>query len=675
MASTYPNAKLEDASGPASRSLPWMSLLVLATGIVVAVCARAQTNSGGTDLSFEQLTSMEVNGVSKAAERVLDAPAAVTVITTEEIRHFGFRTLADVLNTAPGFFTYSDRAYSYVGIRGFAPIESYNSRVLLLIDGVPTNDSIYQQALLGYEGIIDLTLVDRIEIIPGPSSSIYGNNAFLGVINVILKNPSQVNSGAQAWIGAGVEHGASATYSGSDGADTHYLLQVTGSGAQGLDVVYDPQPGLPQGARVSGMDGTDISRAFAKIIHDNLQVDLAFSERRQHSGYGLYGDVIGDPRSWVRDGESFADLQYEGSLSQATDYVLRLTAAEYRYDTDTVDTYPNIGALPGFLPAVGDWFDAEATATHHFSATNRLVFGSEVRRNLREEMTFSNDLQGTFLRASNADTLAGIYAQSDIDWSAQWATSIGVRDDANSGQANRVSPRLAILWKPTATQAFKLLSGSAYREPSFFEKFFAQAPLNLPNLGLVPERVHTLDLNYENQFSAASRLSLTVFRYRTTDLISENVVNPVLGTVQYQNDSSAQARGFDLSLEGRVLSDLRARISTEYSFAYDAAGNWEQNSPLWSGRLGLDQGLPSDLRIGAEALFEGRRLAIDNTPLPAVVVANCTLSRAPRPGSLDFSLGVYNFFGRNYAQPVAGWQGDSVNQLGRNWRATIGISF
>ena len=648
---------------------------MLGVAIVAAHCVRAQTATGGTDLSFDQLTSMEVSGVSKAAERVLDAPAAVTVITGEEIRHFGFRTLADVLNTAPGFFTYSDRAYSFVGIRGFAPIESYNSRVLLLIDGVPSNDSIYQQAMLGYEGIIDLTLVDRIEIIPGPSSSVYGNNAFLGVINVILKNPSQVTSGAQAWVGAGVEHGASATYSGGDGADTHYLLQVTGSGAEGLDVVFNPQPGLPQGARVSGMDGTDVTRAFAKIIHDNLRVNLGFSERRQHSGYGLYGDVIGDPRSWVRDGESFADLHYEGSWNEATDYVLRATVAEYRYDTDTVDTYPNIGALPGYLPAVGDWFDVEATGTHHFSASNRLVFGTEVRRNQREEMTFTNDLQGTFLRVSNADTLAGIYAQSDIDWSAQWASSLGLRDDANSGQTNRVSPRVAILWKPTATQAFKLLSGSAYREPSFFERFFAQPPLNLPNLNLVPERIRTLDLDYENQLNSASRLSLTVFQYRTMGLISENLVNPALGTVQFQNASSDQARGFDLSLESRMLSDLRVRLSTEYAFAYDAQDNWEQNSPLWTGRLGLDQSLPTNLRVGAEALFEGRRLAIDNTALPAVVVANCTLSRAPHPGALDFSVGIYNLFGRNYAQPVAAWQGDSVNQLGRNWRVTAGYTF
>lgn len=675
MANSRTKPTLIGGSCAGRRYLIWLGTVFFAAALSAGNSAHAQTGSSGADLSFDQLTSIEVSGVSKAAERVLDAPAAVTVITGEEIRNFGFRTLADVLNTAPGFFTYSDRAYSYVGIRGFAPIESYNSRVLLLIDGVPTNDSVYQQAMIGYEAIIDLTLVDRIEIIPGPSSSVYGNNAFLGVINVILKNPSQVNSSAQAWLGAGVEHGTSLTYSGGDGADTHYLLQVTGSGSEGLDVVFNPQPGLPQGARVSGMDGTDVTRAFAKIIHENFRVDLAFSERRQHTGYGLYGDVIGDPRSWVRDGESFADLHYEGSFDETTDYVLRATAAEYRYDTDTVDSYPNIGALPGFLPAVGDWFDAEATGTHHFSATNRLVFGSEVRRNQREEMTFTNDLQGTFLRVSNADTLAGIYAQSDIDWSAQWATSLGLRDDANSGQANRVSPRVAILWKPTATQAFKLLSGSAYREPSFFERFFAQPPLNLPNLNLVPERVRTLDLNYENQISATSRLSLTVFRYRTIDLISENVVNPALGSVQYQNNSSEQARGFDLLLEGRVLADLRARLSTEYAFAYDAAGNWEQNSPLWTGRLGMDQGLPADLRVGAEALFEGRRLAIDNTALPAVVVANCTLSRAPHPGRVDFSLGVYNLFGRNYAQPVAAWQGDSVNQLGRNWRATVGYSF
>ena len=674
-------AALPSGEGRAGSRLRTL-LCCIALGALSAGAPPARAAGAGADFSFEQLASMEVSGISKSAERVIDAPAAVTVISGSEIRDFGFRTIADILNAAPGFFTYSDRAYSYVGVRGFAPIESYNSRILLLVDGFPSNDGVYQQALIGSEGIVDLDLIDRVEIIPGPSSSVYGTNAFLGVVNIILKGPSGVSPNVRVWAGSGAERGASAAYSGGLSDDTHYLLQASGYGSNGLDIVFAPQPAFPAGARLSGLDGSDDSRVFAKLTSGNLRLNLGFSDRRQASGFGLYGDVIGDPRSFVADSIRFGDLHYEGALGESTDYVLRASAAEYRYDTDTVDAYPpNYPAVPGFAPMVSDWVDAEATATHHVSADNRLIFGLQARRDLREDIAYSNDIQGTFLQTSNADTRAGIYAQSDIDWSEHWATSAGLRLDADTGQPVRVDPRVALLWKPTPEQALKLMWGTAFRDPSFFETNFqqpaviaGQPALNLPNPRLASERLHTLDLNYVLQLGAANNLSVTAFRYAAADLISEVVVNPA-GTLQYQNSSYAQARGADLALDSRLLPDLRARLSAEYADARDANGNWEQNSPHWTARLGLDQRLPADWQLAGEGLFEGRRLAIDNSSLPDVLLANVTLSSPLGAGRPNVSLGVYNLFDRQYGQPVAGWAGDNVNQPARTWRITVGYVF
>lgn len=668
----------------ASRSLArpavhWHVRIFALAGMLALAHAAHAENGDVSELSFEQLTSMEVSGVSKSAERALDAPAAVTVVTAAEIRAYGMRTLADVLAAAPGFLTYSDRMQSYVGVRGFAPVDGFNSRVLLLIDGFPANDTIYQQALIGNEGIVDIDLVDRVEIIPGPSSSVYGTNAFLGVINVVLKTPSQQASGAQAWAGSGSERGATATLSASAGGDTRYLLQATASGAQGLDVVLPSQAGLPGGARVADADGTDVARAFAKIVSGNLRVNLGFSDRRQGTGYGQFGDVIGDTRSWVRDGTSFADARYEGTAGSATDYSLRASVAEYRHDAMIVDPYPpGLGlppTLPGFLPAVGDWLDVEATATHHFSAQNRLVVGTELRRDWREQMSYTNDVQGTFLDASHSASLGGIYAQSDVDWSAQFATSIGLRDDEDSGQPNRLSPRFAIIWKPTSWQSLKLMAGSAFRDPAFWEEYFAQPPLNLPNTHLRPEHLRTLDLQYQAQLSAATSASLTLFRYRATDLIDEELVNPAFGTLQFLNASTASARGGDLAVDARLLPTLRARLSTEYVYANDAYGNWEPNSPLWTGRLGIDGTLPYEWHLAAETLYEARRQALDGNVLPAALLANLSLSSPQRPGQPDFAVGLYNLFDRTVLQPVAGWQVDSVQQPGRTWRVTVGYRF
>ncbi len=125
------------------------------------------------------------------------------MVTAEEIRGFGWRTLAELLNGVRGVFTYTDRAYGYIGVRGFAPVGDYNTRVLLLIDGYRANDNVYDQAPIGREGLIDLDLIERVEVIRGPASSVYGTSAFFGVINIVTRSASSMTSGAQLLAGSG----------------------------------------------------------------------------------------------------------------------------------------------------------------------------------------------------------------------------------------------------------------------------------------------------------------------------------------------------------------------------------------------------------------------------------------------------------------------------------------
>jgi outer membrane receptor protein involved in Fe transport len=110
-------------------------------------------------------------------------------------------------------------------------------------------------------------------------------------------------------------------------------------------------------------------------------------------------------------------------------------------------------------------------------------------------------------------------------------------------------------------------------------------------------------------------------------------------------------------------------------FADDASGNWVQNAPKWSGRLGLERAIADSWTVAAEELFSSQRLAIDNTAIPGYALSNFTLTRRPHAGRVDCSFSLYNAFNRAYAQPVAGWAGDRVDALGRTWRAAVGYSF
>src|ERR1700737_269716 len=151
-------------------------------------------NKGDTpnllDMSLEDLMSIEIDSVYGASgfmQKVTEAPASVTIITSEEIQRYGYRTLADILRSVRGFYVSNDRNYSYLGVRGYGLPGDYNSRITLLIDGHRLNDNIFDGALIGTEFPIDVDLIDRVEVIRGPNSSLYVASAFLGVINVITK--------------------------------------------------------------------------------------------------------------------------------------------------------------------------------------------------------------------------------------------------------------------------------------------------------------------------------------------------------------------------------------------------------------------------------------------------------------------------------------------------------
>ena len=127
-----------------------------------------------------------VNAASKFNQKETSAPSYVTVITADEIQKYGYRTLADILESVPGFYVTSDRNYSYLGVRGFNRSD-YNDRVLLLIDGHRLNDPVYGEALIGTEFPMDVDLIQQVEVIRGPGSALYGTNAFFAVINVITR--------------------------------------------------------------------------------------------------------------------------------------------------------------------------------------------------------------------------------------------------------------------------------------------------------------------------------------------------------------------------------------------------------------------------------------------------------------------------------------------------------
>ncbi len=228
--------------------------------VMLAVPSAVSAQSSLPDLSLEDLMKLDggqVYGASERLQPVLEAPASVSFITAEEIARFGYRTLADILRGVRGMYVVNDRNYSLLGTRGFALPGDYNSRILLLVNGHRVNDNIYGQAEIGAEFGLDPAIVERVEIIRGPASSLYGDSAFFGVVNVITRTGSSLGGGSATVetgtmgsrlvrgtvvhrFAAGVDLALSGTYECNNGVGTLYFpafdTPATNNGlAEGLD--------------------------------------------------------------------------------------------------------------------------------------------------------------------------------------------------------------------------------------------------------------------------------------------------------------------------------------------------------------------------------------------------------------------------------------------------------
>ena len=285
-----------------------------------------------TSLSVEELLGLKVYSASRHLENSQEAPAAVTILTADQIATYGWRTLADALNSARGFYVHYDRNYAYLGVRGFRKSDDYCSRVLLMIDGHRVNENVYGSGFVGTDFPLDMDLIDRIEIVRGPSSSMYGTNALFGVINVITRKPrgpaletsSDFSSfnGRTGRLTAEVKNpGFSALFSGS-------LYRSNGP----TDLYYNEfdSPATNNGI-AHNIDGDRFAHAFGDVQFGNFQVQGLFGSRLKIIPTASFGTNFNDPGSRTTDTRGYLDVSYHRTFASSTDLDLRAYYDSYNY--------------------------------------------------------------------------------------------------------------------------------------------------------------------------------------------------------------------------------------------------------------------------------------------------------------------------------------------------------
>lgn len=562
---TLPLSEMGKPAANASRRIAHRAWLFPIVVLLAATNAAAQVDVVHlANATTEELMNIPVTTATRTTEALVDAPARMQVITAEEIRRRGYRSLSDVLRDLPDFKVdiAGDQDYptelTVQGTRGA-------SRLIVLLDGIrissPTNEPL--PILANYP----VHTAQQIEILYGPASAVYGADAFSGVINIISRRGAESEglsvSTSLGQHGLYNQTGSFGTTLGSFGT-----LLIAGQ------YLYDGQPDLSRfypedfkglsGQRTGTFDtifgpmtsnrpvspGYDIPVSAysvqASLDTDALRLTL-FANRARVPTSPAY-----TPDNAVYNDAAFNDnrlLVVAGSHVRSIGRVTSTSNVTFsRHELHPESGYWNVfsSMKKSYKYAFGSMLKLEEHLTWKAARTVTLATGASVERVFAIPQTadlnapiVSRDVSGTILDTNIPDSFvklwdsnAGTYGQLQYAATPGLGVTLGIRSDYNTRYGWTANPRAGLVAKLARRTTLKLLYGTAYLAPSPYESYahygsfystdggatYASAYWHLPNPDLEPQKKKTVEANLLQAIGPSVVVSGSAFYSRLTDL-------------------------------------------------------------------------------------------------------------------------------------------------------------
>ena len=630
-------------------------------------------------MSLEQLMQMRIDtvyGASKYEQKVTRAPASVTILTADDIGRFGYRTLAEALRSIRGLYVSDDRNYSYLGTRGFLRPGDYNSRILLLVDGHRINEGVFDSAYFGRDAPVSVDMIERIEFVRGPSSSIYGSSAFFGIVNVVLKQAKEID-GASVSAAAGSLGTHEGTFqlghTAANGVES--TLAASWFESHGHRSLYFPEfdPAISADARAADggiardRDGEHAVGVTGSLARGSLRLAGGFYSRRKEVPTASFDTSFNEAEETI-DERSYLDATWDAALAPDLRVLGRVAYDRYTYRGD----YPFDGLPLNRDDTVAESVSTEWQLTSMLAGGHRLIAGLELRDNLEQRQLNYDEAQPRVYVVNDRRSTSngGLYVQGEFRVSNLLLLNAGLRYDYYFDSfGGTLNPRLGAIFSPTARTTFKLLYGEAFRAPNAYERFYY--PTNLTTQTLEPEDIRTYEGVFEQYIGDGDRLSVSVYRYDVNDLITQLV--DAQGELYFDNVARVSAHGAEVEFERKYDNGALVRASYAWQKTRNPdTGAQLSSSPRHLARLNVALAIGARASLGTELQYEGSVRTLAGNTAGDYLLANLSVQTKPRQNGLQFQAGIYNVFDTRYAYPGAeDHLQDTIAQDGRTFRIKI----
>lgn len=584
----YKKKKFKDKSKPKGgfkmvkkQLFPLVGILVLAFlfsfTLTPPLYAQEQESEDVMDMDLEDLLNVEITTAGKQAEKISEIPASVVVVTRADIEKYGYQDLTEVLENIPGLYYVDDYWFGKkFGVRGFWSVVPQRN-LAILVNNIPQLE--FSWGSRPFTNInVAVEAIDRIEVVRGPMSVIYGSGAFFGAINIITNQTSEKESVSMVSASFGSEATSKLfVRAAGQSGDIKYSFNGAYSTTDGYDYDYSKfNPGLTgtteghlnDARKFFNFSGT-FKEFYVDMSYSETQKDIIFLLNSQTDGSVYNSQVVRAAVGYKKEfsEKAILDLRFvhmQNKTWSTYDWIPGAYAVEdwgstaYKVEGNLF-LYPSpklnltLGVEYHKVLDVYDWYDVPAFGLANIqlvmndddSIDTKSIF-AQFNYKFSEKLKFTAGARvETVGKYDTTKTFGGGYTETVITGTYDYTTAVFI-------------PRAALIFTPNENNIFKILYGKAINRPSFFmavETIFT----------LEPEVIQTLELNYLGQWSDKFTVNLSIFRNMLDQLIYRSIV--LVGvdySTQHKNVGEMTTNGVELSLNIKPSEKFHMELSGTY---------------------------------------------------------------------------------------------------------------
>lgn len=538
------------------------SLVLATTGGVPTSWAR--TNF--LEMSLEELIKVKITVASTTQETLFDSVSTVSIISRSDLDRYGYRTVGQALETAPGFDVIRSYIFKDVPVaRGVLP-ESYANKILFMINNVPLWSGVTGEPVIERINIQD---VERIEILRGPASVQYGTNAYSGAVNVVLRDEAQtggrvyVGLGSQSWRGGG----ASYSYRGERGQGYVAVSQFDEDGQRypfrGEN--YFNGSDLTDQATLQDQQNIRNATAYYQYSDHHLLINL-FDQEDNRFGARITMES-GAGRTTDRTGSAI-HYKFDHEIAENERLIASVQYDEHERAFSSLTTSTDVGGYRSsahlkYLSRLLDHYDAEIGADYDYRYADRYRgFG------FRTGITTDPNMAGQSIYEYSTFGQLGRQLNTQHRW------QLGIRQSENELFGSNTSASATWIYQLDDANVIKFIWGQSYRAPSLFESFFVSGVASVfGNPELKPETAETYEITYLTSIdhSAEWLINVNVYHSIYEDKVFRNFgdIIDAEGNAQtrvnyYDNADTFSANGIEVELRYASPSQVTLFVNGSY---------------------------------------------------------------------------------------------------------------